>query len=184
MPTKDQIKDAIYDWLEPVVAPAPVDWEDADDADRTDARVSLRLLEDTGSHFPDVELSVDGGGVGNETVTENALLTLVINSRGADAEAIANRLRASVWSSQRYGFNSLWKHVGLASVSTILDLSALESAQIGARYEFRVRLHTTLEHDFGAGYAETVNVTVNEGRLGTVLELDLGNDPHPIPEDC
>lgn len=184
MPTKEQIQDAVYDWLEPVAAPAPVDWEDGDDADRKDTRVSLRLLEDLGAHFPDVQLAVDGGGAGSETITETALLTLVINTRGTEAEKLANKIRASVWSSQRYGFDALWKYVGLGSVSTITDLSSIESAQIGARHEFRVKLHTTLEHSFGADYAETVEVTVNEGRLGEVFKSDLGNDPHPIPEDC
>lgn len=179
MPTKDQIKDAIYDWLAPVSTPAPVDWEDVDDADRKDTRVSLRLIEGKADAFPDVELNVDGGGTGSETITETALLTLVINTRGKDAEILADKIRASVWSSQRSGFDALWKYVGLGSVSTILDLSELESAQIDARYEFRVKLHTTLEHTFAADYAETVEVTVNDESLGK-----LGTDPHIIPEDC
>lgn len=190
MPTKDEIRDAIYDWMEPVAntpapaTPVPVDWEDADDADRSGLRITLRLLEDEGRHFPDVTLDIDGGGAGDETIKETAVLTLVVNTWGQTAEALANKLRASIWSSQRYGFDALWKYVGLGSVSTITDLSALESAQIGARYEFRVKLHTTLDHNFGADYAETIGVVVNESRLGEVINDTFGTDPHPIPEDC
>ena len=47
MATLDELKDAIYDWLD-AVSPAntPIDYEDGDDADRTISRFTLRLLQD------------------------------------------------------------------------------------------------------------------------------------------
>lgn len=184
MPTRDQIYDTLFDWVSSVAAPATVDWEDGDDADRTGLRVSLRMIENRGGNFPDREISVGVGDTGDESISEQALITLVVNTRGKGSEDLAWLLRASAWSSQRFGYNGTWGEMGLGSVSTVLDLSELESAQIENRYEFRVKLHTTIEHTLSADYAETIEVSVQEGRLGIISINDYGNDPHPIPEDC
>ena len=180
MPTVETLEDALFDWAEPTVSPTPVFWEDADDADRKEGRVSLRVLDDISDHHPHVEIS-EGG---EERIVETAMVTLVVNCRGEGSKIVANKLRASLHSGRRHGFDSLWKYTGLGSISAITNLSSLESAQIGARHEFRVKLHTTLEHTFETDCADTIGVSVNAGRLGEVLDLTLGTDPHPIPEDC
>lgn len=167
MPTITEVQDAIYDWLEPACAPAPVDWENEDDADRKDTRVAIRLQEGAAQPHP-VTTVVDGV----EGTTEVVLLTLVINTRGRDAQERAQKIRASLWASQRSGFDALWKYVGLSDASAIANLSALESAQVGPRYEFRVKLFTALVHDFAADQADTVAVAVNQS-----ASVILGNDP-------
>ena len=183
MATLDELKDSIYDWLYSVVpANTPIDWEDGDDTDRKTNRISLRLLQnDTRSTPAIVEWDSDND---NETVRDKTTLTLVVNCWGTAAETLAILSRASLYSSRRFGFNALWKYAGLGDVTPIINLSELETGVIGERHEYRVTLHTELEHVFGSDYADTLGVTVNEGRLGTVIDKDFGGDPHPIPEGC
>ena len=179
MPTKSAIDNSIFDWLNSVVGPVPVDWEDFDDPDRRGDRVSIRFLDDAAAHHPIAEIV---NGV--EVISETTMLTLVINARGDNADSIASNIRSSIWASKRSGYDDLWAYVGLGSVSSITNLSALESAQIGNRFELRVKLHANLEHNYNADIAETVQVTVSEERKGIVLDSEFGPDPYPIPEDC
>lgn len=183
MATLDELKDKIYDWIDSVVPVGIVtEWEDGDDADFKNSHVSLRLLEDKVDSRPLIELDSD---TEEEKITENVAFILVINTYGKQSEYVAKLLRASLWSSARSGFDALWGYVGLGGTTAIQNLSELESADIQARYEFRVTLHTILEFIFGADYAENIPVTVVETRLGTVIDNQImGGDPHPIPENC
>lgn len=182
MPTLDQVKDSIYDWVDAATEDGQtIIWLNEDDADYSGSKITLRILTDDTEANPSVTLDHENA---QETIVEKAVLVLVINTYGEGAEALAKLLRASLYSSQRFGYDELWKYVGLGGSSAIQDLSSLESSEISDRHEFRVTLNTELEHTFSADYAETVGVTVIESDLGTVIDKTMGENPHPIPEDC
>ena len=78
----------------------------------------------------------------DETVNTLHQIVIRLALRGGQAMTDAARLRGSLWSAQRW--RDLWKIAGLGTVTSIQNLSALETGRIRARAEFQLTLHAVI----------------------------------------
>lgn len=100
--------------------------------------------------------------------------------RGGQAMTDAARLRASVWSAQRW--RDLWKIAGLGAVTPIQNLSALETGRIHARAEFQLTLHVVIATTSAPEYFTSQQIDLYETDAGFVATV-VATIP-PTPGDC
>lgn len=92
---------------------------------------------------------------------------------GGAALADASRLRASLWSARRWW--DLWALAGLGAVSSLQNLSALETGRLRARAEFQLTLHAVLEWHSPPQYFTHQRIDLFETDLGLIATLKPGD---------
>lgn len=104
-----------------------------------------------------------------ETISTLHHVAFRLALRGGQAMADAARLRASVWSAQRW--RDLWKIAGLGAVTAIQNLSALETGRIRARAEFQLTLHAVITTISAPEYFTTQKIDLYETDAGFVATV-------------
>lgn len=111
-----------------------------------------------------------------ETVSTVYQVVFRLTLRGGPAMADASRLRASLWSAQRW--RDLWRVAGLGAVTPIHNLSALEAGRIRARAEFQLTLHAVITTHSIPEYFTTQHIDLYEtdqGFVSTVIATHPGD---------
>ncbi len=117
----------------------------------------------------------DRVGVSRETERVSTLCQVRwrVTLFGGAALTDASRLRASIWSAQRWW--DLWLLSGLGSVSPINNLSALETGRIRARAEFQLTLNAVLAWHTSPYYFTSQCIDLFEADLGLIATLNPGD---------
>lgn len=107
-----------------------------------------------------------------ETIRTLHQIAFRLALRGGAAMADAARLRASLWSAQRW--RDLWPISGLGAVTAIQNLSALETGRIRARAEFQLTLQAVITTASSPEYFTSQRIDLHEtdqGFVATVIAL-------------
>lgn len=117
-----------------------------------------------------------------ETVSSLDLLTIQINLYGDNPLRDASKLQHSLFSADRY--LDLWQICGLSGITSIQDLTALETGAMKQRVLLEFRVYATLSDSVSADCIETVDIELDVPDYNFTETLAGGVDPHPMADIC
>lgn len=160
MTTLIDIENAVRSWCE-AVSGRPTYKEPLNRAMPAGDFCTVHVAEDQAEEMTPVTLAEDGL---NETVTGRTRLVIDVVALRGDAGAVASRLRRSLSASARY--TDLWPLMGYGSADPVRDLSAIQSANVQPRNEFRWYAFAAINEEFAADYFDRTEID------GTVIGID------------
>ena len=178
MTTPTELEDTIADWIESVsgrpclfqdkVGPtSPVNY----------CLVHFRLLDP----LPWDVVTIDKDDCITETVRGLCRVTIAIGVVGGnDTLTVANRLRNSIQSSQRW--TDLWTVMGKGATGDIIDLTAQYRGKLRSRHEFTIMGETTLSDDFTYDWFDQVEVTTNVSDLEETFTVGTDIPPEHLDQ--
>lgn len=104
-----------------------------------------------------------------ETVSALHLVIWRFSLHGGPAMADATRLRASLWSAQRW--RDLWRIAGLGEVGPLLNLAGLDIGRWRARAEFQLTLHAVLQLQSPPEFFISQGIDLYESQQGLIAHI-------------
>ena len=118
-----------------------------------------------------------------ETIRGLYLIDVAVTAWGDGAEALAVKLRNSIFADNRY--TDLWTVLGKSAIGDIKDLASEYNGKMRPRAEFVLSAYTALETTFVNDYFESNQITINTDKGDDFATFTIGvNDPPESQEPC